>query len=274
MFLNAPMSGWDGLYPPGSITWRVNREAALLLGGGRALLLQLAHPRVAQGVDEHSDFRRRPVRRLLRTLSLTLALSFGTRAEALAAARAINGTHRSVRGAGYAALEPPLLLWVHATLVDSALVTYGQFVGPLSEAEQAAYLAESRLVGELLGIPAGAFAADLPGFRAYLAGMLERELVVDERARRLARSVFRPPLRLLPPGLDFPLAAITAGLLPESLRKAYGLAWAAPQRAAFATARASARRLLPLLPRMLRDVPQARMAEKRARSLEEMTHGG
>src|SRR5437764_285784 len=78
----------EGLYPEGSITRRVNRENVLILGGGRALLMQLAHPMVAAGVDEHSDFRQRPMYRLRRTIRLTMAIVFGDRETALAAARA------------------------------------------------------------------------------------------------------------------------------------------------------------------------------------------
>jgi uncharacterized protein (DUF2236 family) len=50
-----------GLYGPASEAWRLNREATILLGAGpRALLLQLAHPLVAEGVDQHSAFRENP----------------------------------------------------------------------------------------------------------------------------------------------------------------------------------------------------------------------
>src|SRR5207248_1408858 len=160
-----------------------NREPALLLGGGRALLMQLAHPGVAAGVAEHSDFRERPLRRLLRTLELTLALTFGTRERAMAAARQINGVHRRVRGETYSATDPDLLLWVHATLVDSALATYHAFVGPLGRSEREAYYKESTLVGGLLGIPAAAFPASLRAFEDYVASMLDGgELAVDARA--------------------------------------------------------------------------------------------
>src|SRR6516165_7519627 len=141
----APEAGlW--LHPPGSITWGIGREAVLLLGGGRALLLQLAHPAVAAGVAEHSDFRSRPLRRLLRTLKLTLSLSFGTRAQALAAARTINRTHQRVRGPGYEATDPRLLLWVHTTLVESTFATHAAFIRPLSVEERAAYYRESQVV--------------------------------------------------------------------------------------------------------------------------------
>src|SRR5438105_15468315 len=112
----------SGLYPEDSITRRVNRENVLLLGGGRALLMQLAHPKVAAGVDEHSDFRAHPVRRLRRTVLMTMAIVFGERETALAAARAVNQVHGRVRGEDYRALDPDLLLWVLGSRDASALV--------------------------------------------------------------------------------------------------------------------------------------------------------
>src|SRR5438309_5125061 len=125
-----------GLYAEDSITRRVNRENVLLLGGGRALLMQLAHPKVAAGVDAHSDFRSHPVRRLRRTVRMTMAIVFGDRATALAAARSVNRVHGRVQGEGYRALDPELLLWVHSTLVDSAIVAYDTFVRKLRATER------------------------------------------------------------------------------------------------------------------------------------------
>src|SRR6266702_4177678 len=162
----------DGLYSESSITRRVNRENILLLGGGRALLMQLAHPKVAAGVDEHSDFRSHPVRRLRRTIRMTMAIVIGDRETALAAARAVNQTHSRVRGASYRALDPDLLRWVHATLVDSALVTYETFVKPLSVDEREDFYQESKLLGELLGIPHEDFPQSLRDFSDYIDRMI------------------------------------------------------------------------------------------------------
>src|SRR3989442_2252184 len=153
-----------GLYTDESITRRVNRENILLLGGGRALLMQLAHPKVAAAVDEHSDFRSQPIRRLRRTIRMTMAIVFGDRETALAAARAVNGAHARVRGDDYHALDPQLLLWVHATLVDSALVTYATFVQPLAESERDEFYQESKRLGELLRIPSDVFPRSITDF--------------------------------------------------------------------------------------------------------------
>jgi uncharacterized protein (DUF2236 family) len=255
----------QSLFRPESVTWRINQEPALLLGGGRALLMQLAHPGVAAGVAEHSDFRRRPLDRLLRTLELTLALTFGTHDEALAAARQINVVHQRIRGSGYSATDPRLLLWVHATLIDSALVTYAAFVRPLPAGDREAYYQEAKLIGGLLGLANNRYPGSMHEFEAYLSGMLNGpELVVDGRARELARAVLRPPVPRVPPPVFRPLEAITAGLLPASLRLDYDLPWGRLERLAFGAVRTTLPRALRLLPRRFRQVPPARTARARA----------
>lgn len=245
-----------GLYSDDSITRRVNRENILLLGGGRALLMQLAHPKVAAGVDDHSDFRSHPIRRLRRTVLMTMAIVFGERETALAAARAVNQVHARVRGDDYRALDPNLLLWVHATLVDSALVTYQAFVGPLTAAEREDFYQESKLAGELLGIPRDRFPHTLRDFDSYLDGMISGgEVNVTVRAKELGRLVVRPPLRLVPGPVLVPFAVVTAGLLPAPLRDAYGLAWGKRQQRAFKLAVAAVPRIVALTPPVLRVWP-------------------
>jgi uncharacterized protein (DUF2236 family) len=56
---------------------RVAREGALLAGGARAILLQVAHPAVGRGVAEHSDFATRPLDRLRTTLTYVYCVTFG-----------------------------------------------------------------------------------------------------------------------------------------------------------------------------------------------------
>src|SRR5437763_2035198 len=245
-----------GLHSEGSITRRVNRENVLLLGGGRALLMQLAHPKVAAGVDEHSDFRQHPVRRLRRTIRLTMAIVFGDRETALAAARAVNQTHGRVRGERYRALDPDLLLWVHATLVDSALATYETFVKPLPAREREDFYQESKVLGGLLGIPEDRFPAGLRQFEDYVAGMVRDGIVrVDSRARELAGLVLRPRLRLLPGPAMIPVGLVTAGLLPPELREQYGPSWSARQERLFRLMVIAIPRLVAVTPPVLRVWP-------------------
>ena len=149
---------------------RINGETVVVLGWGRAILMQLAHPLVAAGVGAHSRFDARPLAYLQRmrgTISAMLSLTFGSEAEIRQTAERINAIHRRVHGrldrevgsyaAGthYDATDPALLTWVHATLVDSQLLTYALFVGPLTADEEDGYLAEAAQVGPHLGVPPG-----------------------------------------------------------------------------------------------------------------------
>jgi uncharacterized protein (DUF2236 family) len=245
-----------GLFEDDSITRRVNRENVLLLGGGRALLMQLAHPKVAAGVDEHSDFRRYPVRRLRRTVRMTMAIVFGDRETALGAARAVNKIHGRVRGEDYHALDPDLLLWVHATLVDSALVTYETFVQPLTAFERDDFYQESKVAGELLGIQRDQFPGAHDDFNDYVGGMMAHGPVrVGEVGRSLARLVLRPQLRLVPGAAMIPFEIVTAGLLPATLREQYGLAWGSAQQTAFRVAVATIPKVVRLTPPVIRVWP-------------------
>src|SRR5260370_9687861 len=231
-----------GLYSDDSITGRVNGESILLLGGGRALLMQLAHPKVAAGVDDHSDFRMHPIRRLRRTVLMTMAIVFGERETALAAARAVNQVHARVRGDDYRAVDPNLLLWVHATLVDSALVTYQAFVGRLTAAQREDFYQESKVAGELLGIPHDRFPVRLSDFERYMDRMIgSGEGHVTPRAKGLGRLVVRPPLRLVPGPVLVPFAVVTAGLLPHALPDASRLTRGRRQQQPFKLAGAAVR---------------------------------
>ncbi|MGH7763857.1 MAG: oxygenase MpaB family protein [Candidatus Dormibacteraceae bacterium] len=245
-----------GFFAEDSITRRVNRENVVLLGGGRALLMQLAHPKVAQGVDEHSDFRKNPIRRLRRTIRMTMAIVFGDRETALAAARAINQAHARVRGDDYRALDPDLLMWVHATLADTALVTYETFVEPLSPQEHENFYQEFKLMSELLGIPHERFPSTLGDFNVYLEQMMSSGPVkVSPRAKELADQILRPPLRLLPGPTMIPIAIVTAGLLPPTLRGQYGLAWGRGRQRVYRLAVKTVPRIIALTPPLLRVWP-------------------
>jgi uncharacterized protein (DUF2236 family) len=166
------------VFGPGSLTWRVNGEAVLLLGGGRALLLQVAHPGVAAGVAEFSDYREDPWRRLYRTLDTTLTIAFGDEETSKAASTRLRRVHKRIagtddRGEPYMALDPELLLWVHATLIDTALAIYTRLVGRLTSDERERYYEEMRTLGEAYSIPRETMPADYEAFRDYWDSMLD-----------------------------------------------------------------------------------------------------
>jgi len=255
------------LFGPGSVAWRVNGEAALILAGPRALLMQIAHPAVAAGVAGHSDFPRGAYRRLARTMEAMLAISFGDTEEALRAAEGVTAVHRRISGrtpggGPYSALDPALLLWVWATLVDSALLAYRRFVRPLSEHDRSRYVGEMGALAVAMLTPPEILPDTFDGFRRYV-DLTISTLEVSDDARRLAPAILTPPMPL--PLRPFALAQreVTAALLPEPLRAAYGLRWDPLRETAVRGAAFGLRTALRVTPPVLRRAPQARRAERR-----------
>jgi uncharacterized protein (DUF2236 family) len=263
-----------GLFGPDSCTWRVNREGALLLGGGRALLLQVAHPLVAAGVSQHSNYREDPFGRLYRTLDTVTTIVFGSTAEANEAAARLHRVHTRVKGDAedgtpYIATDPELIMWVHATLVDTSLLVYENYVGPLTAGERARYYEEQKILGEQYGVPRDRQPATYDDFVAYFDQMVDGgTLQVTDALRDVAAATMRPKLPV--PFVGRPVVEyfnlVTTALLPAWLREELGMAWG-PRRARFHAAQRNViRRLIPVLPSLLRDFPPARSAERRVRA--------
>jgi uncharacterized protein (DUF2236 family) len=252
LLLEATTSRSEAPFHAGSPIRRVHSEGVLLAGGGRALLMQLAHPAVAAGVAAHSDFRSDAGARLLKTLRLPLAIAFGTREQAHAAAQAINCAHVGVRGDGYDARDPALLLWVLATLIDTSLRMHALLVRPLQRDEAEAYYADMKRLGALLGLQPRFAPPDLTGFEAYMADMIAT-LEVSDTARSLAVDIFHPH-PALGPAMWF-VKQVTAGLQPPRRRDTYGLEWGAGRERCLDLGAAAIRRALHLTPRSLRAPP-------------------
>src|SRR4051812_3067974 len=88
----------DGILGPSSAAWRVGGDLAVFLGGGRAALLQLAHPMVAYAVDQHSATRSDVVGRFQRTFRNVFAMVFGSVDDAFVAARRVHNVHARIHG--------------------------------------------------------------------------------------------------------------------------------------------------------------------------------
>ncbi|HVB60363.1 MAG TPA: oxygenase MpaB family protein [Ktedonobacteraceae bacterium] len=257
-----------GSYGPGSVTWKVGQETAVLLGGARAVLMQIAHPLVAAGVSEHSSYLSDPYGRTVHTFLLGEMLSFGSTTTAREAAHTINRLHAHVhgtlsttagdftRGAPYRARDPELLLWVQATLVDTLLEMYTLLIGPLSAEEQERYYQESKESGRLLGLPANAMPATVTDLRRYVDQMVHsNKLAATPQARRLAQVVLYPPLPTpLRPLLHLNLQ-FTCGTLPQPVREIYGLEWNARQQRLFDWSVRGLRLSIARLPMSLRVLP-------------------
>jgi uncharacterized protein (DUF2236 family) len=287
-----------GLYGPDSEAWRLNREAFLLLGAGpRALLMQIAHPLIAEGVDQHSDFRADPWARLRGTLRSYLTIVYGTVDDARTEIGRLNALHRSIAGPtrdpdarerfgdSYRARDPGLSLWVHATLVESTIAGYDAWVEPLSRDRRARFYAETRPTGRAFGIPDDLLPRDLSAFEEYMTRMLAPDGPIHPTAtaRELVGHVLRPTLAPLADHLPEPAATVarpalaavpklthawtlwpSIGLLPAGLRNEYGLSWGTRERVVSSWLVAAWRRWVPLLPPAFRSMPLALDAERRA----------
>jgi uncharacterized protein (DUF2236 family) len=265
-----------GYFSPDTPIWRVSRELCLLLGGGRALLMQVAHPLVAAGVSRHSNYRQNPWQRLERTMSSVWTAVYGTRAEADRAGARVRSLHARVHGrieqrmgpfpAGtvYSAASPDLLMWVHATLVDTALTVYEGWVRPLPEAERSAYYEDMKVLAQLFGTPAAAIPPTLDDFRAYMRDRLAGdEICVTPAAHEVMESVLRPPLPAPLRPAWRAVGLVTADLLPPRLREEYGLRWDPVRAATLGASREWTRRVvMPLLPDLVRAIGPARTAER------------
>lgn len=269
--LRAPThSGDAGLFGPDSVSWRVQGETTVVFGGARALLMQSAHPLVIAGARETGFYERNPWRRLERTLQLTYAITFGTTAEAVAAAERINDVHRRVRGVDpvtgrpYDGLDPDLLLWVHACLVDSALLFERLTVGRLTRAERQRFHEEQMVAAELLLLPRERVPPTVEALRAYIEEVVAGDtLVVTDAARTVARlfreipreATWRPVLRAV--------AWWAFGTLPPRLREAYGVRWGPAPEASLRASLRLLRLVRPAIPRRYRRIVPAERARLR-----------
>jgi uncharacterized protein (DUF2236 family) len=259
---------------PSDLSRRVNAERLVLLGWTRAVLLQLAHPLIAAGVADHSTFRGSPVAafsRLHHTVNAMLGITFGDEEARERALDAIRTIHRRVHGtlpaacgrfpAGtpYSAEDPALLLWVHATLIDSIVLVYDRMVAPLTDSERDAYCADSADVA----IELGAVEQDVPRCWSALRAYLDREyasgsIAVSGQARDVAASLLSP----VPGRAAAPLTAlatlVAAGLLPAEMRREYGFAWSPRRERLFGISLRVLRVAHRLLPRWITWWPQAR----------------
>jgi uncharacterized protein (DUF2236 family) len=223
-----------GILGPSSIAWRLGGDLAVFLGGGRAALLQLAHPMVAHAVDQHSSTKHDVLGRFQRTFRNVFAMVFGELDDALAAARRVHAIHTRVHGeiptaigewpahTPYHANDAGALRWVHATLVDTTIVVRERLSGPVPRDDLDRYVIEMNRFAALFGIPRALLPATWADHAAYMSAMIPR-LAVAPVAREMAMFLIgrggagaQPPLGRL-------TELVTATLLPPELVRAFGL---------------------------------------------------
>ncbi|GAC1411353.1 MAG: oxygenase MpaB family protein [Actinomycetota bacterium] len=263
-----------GFFGPDSVSWQVHRETFVLFGGARALLLQAAHPLVIAGATLTGFYERNPWKRLMRTLQLTYAITFASKEEALASAAHINEVHERVHGIDpvtglrYDALDPDLLLWVHACLVDSALRFEQALVGKLDHAGRERFHQEQMLTAELLRLPRERIPATVADLRSYMASVIEAGILRMSPGAEVVAGLFKNP----PPEAEWRpvlkgVSRWAFGMLPAKVREIYGVSWNPMKDAGLRASLAAAKLLRPAVPKDLARIEIARRAEQRARAL-------
>ncbi|MFB3739402.1 MAG: oxygenase MpaB family protein [Candidatus Velamenicoccus archaeovorus] len=244
-----------GFFGPDSVSWRVHREVTVLFGGARAVLMQAAHPLVIAGARETGMYERNPWRRLQRTLVLTYTITFGTRAEALAAADRINEIHRRIKGVDpvtglpYDALDPELLLWVHACLVDSALLFEELTVGELDDAGRQRFHEEQMLAAEMVLVPREIIPPTVPALRGYLQDVIDGGILRSTDSARTVAALFHdPPKEAEWRPILRGVSRLAFGTLPAEIRRIYGVPMSSAKHAVMRAAFAAIRAARPLLP--------------------------
>ena len=212
----------------------------MVLGWPRAILLQFAHPLVAAGVADHSSFRQgrlSAVMRLHYTIRAMLALGFGNDREQRKALDGIRAIHRRVNGtlrettgifpAGtrYSGEDPELVLWVHATLLETMPMVYELLVAPLTDADRDAYCVETAPVAIDLGARPDRVPTTWHALRGYLDRLYASgAIAVGPDAQALASRVLSP-LGVAGAPYDWFNRLVTVGLLPAQVRHEYGYRW-------------------------------------------------
>ncbi len=259
-----------GLFGPASVTWKVVREPTILLLGGRALLMQAAHPLVAQGAIDHSAYARDPYGRFQRTIEWVSVVTYGTTAEAKAACRHVNQLHHHVsgtlpRGSGnrrvhggahYTATDADLLRWVHATIVENLVVAHDTLVGTLTTDDRDTMTREWNAVGRMMGVPRALLFQSFAEVRAYVDGVIAAGVAAPGAGSRVvSRTILMPPLPLPLRPLFEAVSFLNTGSLPPTLRRGYGVRWTPAHSAAHRGACLWFRTATHLLPRRLRVTP-------------------
>jgi uncharacterized protein (DUF2236 family) len=266
------------LVGPDSVTWQRVSDVRMNLVMIYALLLQVAHPTVGAGVQDYSDFERRPWARLLRTLDYVTVLVYGGQL-AIPAGRRLRERHRRFKGTRqdgrpYSALEPDAYAWVHATLINTYVVGHAHFGRPMTPDETLRFYDEYRRLGRLVGVRERDLPRTWRGFCDYFARMTREELVQTAAIDRVLTAIHRvpPPPGLAPellwPAIRIPVAEVMrlggVGPMSPALRHRLGINWSWHDEAAFRALGIACRGVGPILPGRLKVIGPGQLRPRSA----------
>lgn len=264
-------------FNPESTMWKVNRYHPVLLAGGRALHMQIAHPLVAQAVKDSGFLERNPRERLRNTARSGIDLIYGTPEISHAVADRINTIHARAQGvleetigahpAGerYDARDQKLLAWVAATLMDSSIVGYETFINPLTDEEKNQYVVDTKELFGLVNLEPSSLPSSYKGLTNYIHGMIDSEQVkVGGLARELAPYTILSHTRMSKI-LMYGMRVTTIYLLPEKLQEQFGYTMPAWEKELVQKFASALKKSVPYMPSLLVEFKQSRDAHKKLR---------
>ncbi len=266
------------LVGPDSVSWQVTSDSRLYAAALYPLLLQVAHPTVGAGVNDYSDFERRPWDRLMKTIDYVSLLVYGGQ-DAVAAGRRLRELHKHFKGVRadgepYTALEPEAYAWVHATLLQTYVVGHAHFGRPMTPGEIERFYVEYRGLGRLIGVRERDLPETWSEFETYFNRMIAQELVHTVSVDRVLGAIRQAPPPPVPMpdalwrALRIPAAQVLrlggAGLMTPALRTRLGIPWSLGDETQFRVLGGISRGLTPVLPERLKVMGPAQLRWRRA----------
>ncbi|OAX83923.1 hypothetical protein ACJ72_01714 [Emergomyces africanus] len=235
---------------------KIVKEGVLLAGGAMAILLQVANPGVAQGVNEHSNFTLRVTDRLRATMTYIYTMAFGTADEKKAIINMVHRAHAPVNGPNYDANDPDLQLWVAATLYAAGVGIYEKMFGPFDAKTSEKIYEEYSILATSLRVPSGKWPTGTRAFWNYWDAKIET-MEVTSHAAAVARDVRWPKKAPIWIKANMPIIRVlTAEWLPPRLRDAYGLKTSRSRRRVYWALMGIAKGVYPRLPSFIRTAPR------------------
>ena len=266
----------EGIYGPRSISWDIMREPCVLLAAPSAVLLQLAHPAIADGVSRYSSFATDYAGRARRTFTTMYDLVFGGKEYAFRAANGLHAMHVRVRGEvsepgsswhgrAYRANDQELLRWVSVTLPVCVNEVFHAAVRPLPRDERERLYAEQKVGAAIVGVLPETMPKTLADFEVWYAAMTNGpDLHVGPKALALFDALQAGRRSLW-------LRTLSAAFLPPRIREGYGLSWGRRERAAFFAITRGLRLGNAVVPRALRSTFAFHQASLRVADAEGVT---
>jgi uncharacterized protein (DUF2236 family) len=265
-----------GIHGPESTAWRLAGDLAVFLGGGRAALLQLAHPMVAHAVAHHSHVARDVIGRFQRTFRHVFAMAYGELDDAIESAKRVHAVHTRITGeipaaigawpAGtrYHANDTEALRWVHATLADTTIAVRTRLGYRFAPGELDRYTIEMNRFAALFGIPRELLPRTWAEHERYMAEMLASDrLAVAPVALEMSKFLLGRGCIGAQPPLGRLAELLAAAMLPPRLRAGFELAYSRTDRVAIAIGFQTLGRLYERLPRSLVAIPAHAEAKRR-----------